>query len=73
MRAPVIYRRLILLGLLAGVIPLFSMAADGDPLPAEVMAELRRYGLSPRHLSVYVQVVDQDKPLVAYQADVPRN
>src|SRR3989344_865706 len=73
MRAPVIRGGLILLGLFAGLIPVFSTAADGDPLPAEVMAELRRYGISPRHLSVYVQVVDQDKPLLAFQADVPRN
>ncbi len=72
MRVPVIRGGLILLGLLAGLIPVFSTAAD-DPLPAEIMAEMRRYGLSSRHLSIYVQVADQDKPLLAFQPDVPRN
>jgi len=48
-------------------------AEPAEALPAPVAAEMRRYGLSPKHLSVYVHVLGEDEPVVAYRADVPRN
>lgn len=43
------------------------------PLPAPVAAALKRHGLSPEGLSLYVQEIGRDEPLLAIGADVPRN
>jgi len=44
-----------------------------DALPAVVSRKLAAYQLAPDNLSVFVQALDQDRPLVDFQSRVPRN
>lgn len=60
----------LILGLLA-VIPVQS--APSETLPAEVARTLKQHGLSSRGLSVYVHEVGQSEPILAVNADAPRN
>ncbi len=50
-------------------------AADepGPTLPAEIARALKQQGLSERGLSLYVHQVGQPEPLLAMNADLPRN
>lgn len=49
-------------------------ARQGDTrVPAPVTATLKRLGLSPKGLSVYVHVVGERNPRLVLNADVPRN
>ena len=60
----------------AGAAAAFSLsagAAAAGGLPASVEAALERHRLPADSLSVWVQDVGEDAPLVSYRADVPRN
>jgi D-alanyl-D-alanine carboxypeptidase/D-alanyl-D-alanine-endopeptidase (penicillin-binding protein 4) len=48
-------------------------AAPSEILPAEAVQVLKRHGLSARGLSVYVHELGQPEPVLAVNADVPRN
>jgi len=48
-------------------------AEPSDSLPAAVSRKLAAYDLAPENLSVYVQALDQEQPLVDFQSRVPRN
>ncbi len=63
----VIARGLFLLGLLA------PAAGAQTTLPEAVTQTLKREGVSPKGVSVYVHEIGQAKPLLAVAADVPRN
>jgi len=60
----------LILGLLAAI-PVQS--APSETLPAEVARTLKQHGLSTRGLSVYVHEVGQSEPVLAVNADAPRN
>ncbi len=47
--------------------------APANRLPAPVLQALKRQGLPPEGLSVYVHEVGAETPLVAVAADTPRN
>ena len=62
-----------LVGLLA-LIPALTLAAEPvTSLPPEVLRVLKQQGLRERGLSVYVQELGQAQPLLAVNADAPRN
>ena len=54
-------------------IPLSSVATPRDTLPDSVSRIMAAYKMSPDTLSVFVQDVDENTPLVAVNADVSRN
>ncbi len=60
----------LILGLVT-VVPV--QAAPLEVLPAEVVQTLKRHGLSSIGLSVYVHEVGQPEPVLAVNADLPRN
>lgn len=57
------------LGIVVLLWPLLAVAQ----LPAPVLDELNRQRLDPAGLSVWVQALDADTPLVAHNANTPRN
>ncbi len=61
---------LLLLGLLT---PAAATAQTDASLPAEVTQALKREGVTPKGVSVYVHEIGQAKPLLAVAADAPRN
>lgn len=58
---------------LLACIPLSSVATPRDTLPDPVSRIMAAYKMSPDTLSVFVQGVDENTPLVAVNADVSRN
>lgn len=60
--------------LAAGLLPLIPASAESaGQLPAVIAQELKRQKMSERGLSVYVHEIGQAEPLLAVNADVPRN
>jgi len=51
----------------------FAQAGCAAHLPPEVEETLARYEADPNSLSVWVQAVDSDRPLLAWNADLPQN
>ncbi len=67
-------RLVVALLLSAGLLPLIPASAEpGGQLPAVIAQELKRQKMSERGLSVYVHEIGQAEPLLAVNADVPRN
>jgi serine-type D-Ala-D-Ala carboxypeptidase/endopeptidase (penicillin-binding protein 4) len=60
-----------LLALLAW--PVSAPLADADRVPPPVAQALKAHRLAPRDLSIYVHEVGRSEPLLAFNADVPRN
>jgi D-alanyl-D-alanine carboxypeptidase/D-alanyl-D-alanine-endopeptidase (penicillin-binding protein 4) len=56
-----------------GAVPAEPAARPAERLPAPVSATLKRLGLSPKGLSVYVHVVGEREPRLAVNADASRN
>ena len=48
-------------------------AVAGDSLPVPVRQVLKRYRIPPESVSIFVQRVDADAPVLAFNADTPRN
>ncbi|MHB8623536.1 MAG: D-alanyl-D-alanine carboxypeptidase/D-alanyl-D-alanine endopeptidase [Sulfuricaulis sp.] len=53
--------------------PVSAAPTASDKLPEPIVAVLKRYNLSARGLSLYVQQIGQPKPLLQVAADVPRH
>ena len=60
---------------LASLISPHTMAGDisPDPLPAPISAVLKQQHLSAKGLSIYVHEIGASAPVLAYDADTPRN
>ncbi|HEX9626215.1 MAG TPA: D-alanyl-D-alanine carboxypeptidase/D-alanyl-D-alanine-endopeptidase [Acidiferrobacterales bacterium] len=65
-------RTLGILGMLV-LLPWGAPAADSDRLPVPIAQALKVHRLAARNLSLYVREVGQPEPLLAVNADVPRN
>lgn len=63
-------RWLLLLGLLG---PAIAAAQTATALPEAVTQALKREGVTPRGVSVYVHEIGQSTPLLTVAADTPRN
>jgi serine-type D-Ala-D-Ala carboxypeptidase/endopeptidase (penicillin-binding protein 4) len=50
-----------------------ALPAKLTDLPPEIMATLEKVKLSPDGLSVFIQSLESDAPLLAFNEDVPRN
>lgn len=59
------------IGATLGLLPAAAPAAT--PLPAPIAAAMKRHGLSSNGVSIYVQEIGRDEPLLAVGADVARN
>ena len=64
---------LLLLLSLSGLPAAWGASPASDKLPAPIAAALKRNGLSPRGLSLYVQEIGRAQPLLAVSADTPRH
>jgi len=51
----------------------YSALAAGQALPEHIARILEGHGISPSDVSIVVQDVDADEPLLSHLADVPRN
>jgi serine-type D-Ala-D-Ala carboxypeptidase/endopeptidase (penicillin-binding protein 4) len=62
---------LVLMLSLAG--PSASASADGEALPRSVHAALKSHKLDPAAVSIFVQAVDGQEPLLAFFDEIPRS
>ena len=65
--------RLLRLGAVIATLVAAPAALSATALPAPLAAALKRHGLSADGMSLYVQEIGRDEPLLAVGADVPRN
>ena len=59
--------------ILSSLLPPASAAPRAESLPSPVLAALKTHNLDGSGLSIFVQAVDADAPLLAFNEDVPRN
>ena len=50
-----------------------SVAGNVENLPMDIMKALGKTGFDQKGLGIYVQAVDEDKPIISYQADLILN
>ena len=50
-----------------------AFAAHAAELPPEIERVLTGHGIAPTEVSIVVQAVDDDKPLLSHLPDVPRS
>ncbi|GMR21311.1 MAG: D-alanyl-D-alanine carboxypeptidase/D-alanyl-D-alanine-endopeptidase [Gammaproteobacteria bacterium] len=55
------------------IVPVYGSEIRGAVLPPEVQKILQKYGIPSKSLSVYIHGVDDEQPILAWQADTPRN
>ena len=65
-------KRLLLLGV-AALLAISAGAASPAELPAPLTSALARYKIPRQNISLWVQDVDQDQPLLAHNPDLPRS